>query len=1634
MSNNSKVYLLTLILTIIFTTSLSPLVNSGVECFLVRYHWRNFTRGTIAGNYIRAILQHSNGDIWFATTLGLSQFNGLWRTYTELDLRNAIGLAEADDGALWVATSNGVFRAQINNRAPFNVEEWHTYNRSSGLEADEILAIAKGDDGNIWVGTTAGAFLFDGRNWTARQDGLLANRVTAIYADSSQRLWVGIQKMDGQTAVCRFDGNNWEVFTQLDGLPSGYIRAIAEDRTQNIWIATTNGVGRFDEKGWDTFTSADGLADDDVQAIMIANNGVIWVGTSNGVSVVRETEVFDQGRWRKLTESDGLVNDNIKAICEDKNGGMWLGTNGRGVNFTDRMWQTFATESGLPEDLITAIGEDGEGNILVGTPNGLFKYDQNAVYECWDIITAGLPESSIRAITPARRGEAGFSREGELWIGTDKGLFNYDGIGTKLGGLGNDSVHAVEVDMAGNVWVGVGIFRGPAIDFSGALYKFDGAQWQDYRTDATVSSLLFDSRGRLWVGTFRDGIRVLIGEELQSFTEVDGLASNAISKIIEDADGNIWIGTANGISVSPPSPPLVKGGIGEFINITTDQGLIDNNVQSLFMAGDGSIWAGTSDGVSVFSKMGDFSTAEGIIASFDGEVHWVTVNDGLASNDIGVIFESSDGSIWFGSNDSSGLTRREIERVAPRTRITYGPVGTIGVNNVRFEFEGWDASTPAEGLSYFYTLKGSIDDVRPGSTSQKHVDFPGLEDKADYTFTVQAIDMAGNVDQIGDSASFHVDAAEPEARIDTPHPNQVVGGEVIIEGTATDDTDFLEYEIKAGPRFSHRSDRPVEDGVLARWYTRGEVKDGIYSIKLTVRDSINGDFDHQHVNNPPPVSVVVDNTKPQVQIMQPQTGETVSGLITIVGTIEEEHPHSYTIEYSPDLSEWQKTAAEFSTEKNITYQWDSSRVYGQTFLRLTTVDEAGNHGESEPIILTLDNDSALPRVEISGLNEEQVVTGIVIIRGTATSDKPFKKFKLEYKSQTSDWIMIREGEHRLENDIIAPWDTTKPKLADGIYELKLTAWDEDYEKESPPHKVMVDNSPPTASIRYPQNGSIISSSLDMEIRGDAFDTPAENFEEYILEYAKKGAGEEWETLHKSNEPKHDERLGGWNTLGRSGLYLLKLTVQDKAGLKNLSDTIEISLDDNPPTALISEPLNGVIVSGGVEISGTAKDDNSISGYRVSIKPEGADEWREIAYEPTPSKPKEKSMLIVWDTKGKNGGYVIKLEVWDETGHSTGEASPLRTVMVDNKAPIGVITAPFEYQQISHEVRLMGTAYDDNFKEYTVEYGASVKPEKWDAISATPFRQSVQDNLLAVWPIPAGKTGEHTLRLIVSDRAGHQSEPAKVTVVIKPIIPSSTGGKASDNDRKATIIIPPNSLDKDTAITVNPVLSANVLNGLDYVKHQSNPFNPSLSLLASLGGLPKNVNHNGSPQRGDATATSVDSAYDFSPPIHLNPIKPATIIISYSDDIRAGETLALFFWNGNAYQNKGGTVDKKQKTVAAPVTELGRYALMRVKSALPKNASISLLTCQPRVFSPERREATRISFTLNQPSKVTIKIYNVAGKLKRILQDDSIINKGGNYFPWDGRDENGKIVPGDTYIVTVTTEESFAQKTVIVWNN
>jgi flagellar hook assembly protein FlgD len=120
--------------------------------------------------------------------------------------------------------------------------------------------------------------------------------------------------------------------------------------------------------------------------------------------------------------------------------------------------------------------------------------------------------------------------------------------------------------------------------------------------------------------------------------------------------------------------------------------------------------------------------------------------------------------------------------------------------------------------------------------------------------------------------------------------------------------------------------------------------------------------------------------------------------------------------------------------------------------------------------------------------------------------------------------------------------------------------------------------------------------------------------------------------------------------------------------------------------------------------------------------------------------------------------------------------------------------------------------------------------------------------------------------------------------------------------------------------------------------------------------------------------------------------------------------------------------------------LGQYALGemdKIQALDSANLKPDSLTCQPRAFSPKGNAfstLTTISFTLDQPANVTIKVYNVGGQLVEWLVQQQTFGSGKQAIRWSGRDSDGEIVATGLYIVTVMVGDQMQSKVVNVWNH
>ncbi len=189
------------------------------------------------------------------------------------------------------------------------------------------------------------------------------------------------------------------------------------------------------------------------------------------------------------------------------------------------------------------------------------------------IITAFVmlcPKTSSRV-------RASGSRRDLLANGTDYTAILYD----SSNGLPTSECNAIAQGSDGFMWMG---------GYSG-LIRYDGTNFERYDSTTGVSSvfsLYVDSKDRLWIGTNENGIACLDHGVLTVYGKVEGLKSFSIRAITEDSQGNILIGTTQGLA-------YVDGGTLELHVIDAPQVNMEY-ITSLCRGSTGRVYGLTSNG------------------------------------------------------------------------------------------------------------------------------------------------------------------------------------------------------------------------------------------------------------------------------------------------------------------------------------------------------------------------------------------------------------------------------------------------------------------------------------------------------------------------------------------------------------------------------------------------------------------------------------------------------------------------------------------------------------------------------------------------------------------------------------------------------------------------------------------------------------------------------------------------------------------------------------------------------------------------------------------------------------------------------------------------------------------------------
>ena len=313
--------------------------------------------------------------------------------------------------------------------------------------------------------------------------------------------------------------------------------------------------------------------------------------------------------------------------------------------------------SNQTELIVYECVEDSFGYLWFGTVQGLYRYDGHEARKLEYKVSGDTfaTDTAIRALL--------IDHTGDLWYGNDEGILGhlvlrsgeykrYAAQSDSPGDFNGGSISALVQDIDRNILVGTernGVFMLDVRTNSFVHVAYSGSDSYKLISDA-VSGMILDNDGRLWIGT-DNGLEILNRKTQQlihvshSGDDDSSLSSSSVLGLYRDSYDTIWVCTRSGINKAVVDSTTRL----RFVRYATPE----RYVRSVLRTDFGTIWAGTKDGLTR-------------IGLSDSSVVTFNVDDNIASSlshgEIRFVTQDHAGLVWVCTNNGVNMLHRGQEQ------------------------------------------------------------------------------------------------------------------------------------------------------------------------------------------------------------------------------------------------------------------------------------------------------------------------------------------------------------------------------------------------------------------------------------------------------------------------------------------------------------------------------------------------------------------------------------------------------------------------------------------------------------------------------------------------------------------------------------------------------------------------------------------------------------------------------------------------------------------------------------------------------------------------------------------------------------------------------------------------------------
>lgn len=584
------------------------------------------------------ILQDREGFIWFSTHHGISRFDGMKFKNFRYDPNNrrsignnfTIGIVEADDGKIWVGTADeGIFIFDPKTETFEPVDSALASACGHGINT-----LNKDQDGNIWIGTRFNGFcrwvketqqfekignLRDGHHFYQQQDGTI---------------WLGELKGLYKTLP---DGTLKHI-PFPPGLPEHWRYRAIQDQIElpNGKFLLTSSFESF----WEFDPVAETFKDltDDFQfnnakvpySFLADESGKTWIGAAGELWLWNPADNSKVTYLHETNNPYSVPSTMIPCMTKDKAGSLWLITASDGVAVAHDLNNPFELIGQMPfiqlfpfdEKRIIAWTENGAyfyhtdlkklipaEELPIGLRNGLYpkivQYTDDellisegnqSIPKLYNVKT-GAVKLLPRAYSNYNLRMAGgriwdnlryLDEQNNQWVNAFTEL--QDNIPDFITSTNyfNDIIH----DDGHSIWISTtrGLFWYDLLTKDSKAYRHDSND--PHALPAIVCQIMFKGANRRMYLTTTNGLAVYdpAKDHFNVYNKQNGLLHDVVQTVVEDANGNPWIGTALGLQKLDlktgifTNYNIYDGLPGEFIN--EQQSFRDDAGWLYFITGD----------------------------------------------------------------------------------------------------------------------------------------------------------------------------------------------------------------------------------------------------------------------------------------------------------------------------------------------------------------------------------------------------------------------------------------------------------------------------------------------------------------------------------------------------------------------------------------------------------------------------------------------------------------------------------------------------------------------------------------------------------------------------------------------------------------------------------------------------------------------------------------------------------------------------------------------------------------------------------------------------------------------------------------------------------------------------------------